>query len=131
MDTQVSIGKDRIGKYNIYIGEVVDFLNALCGTNYRKNSSKTQSFIKARLNEGYTVDDFKTVISKKAKEWKGTEMEKYLRPETLFGTKFESYLNAKIIKKEELQAAIGGQKIERRDYNADQLQGLFTDLDED
>nr|DAW66805.1 MAG TPA: replisome organizer [Caudoviricetes sp.] len=131
LDTQVSIGKDRIGKYNIYIGEVVDFLNALCGTNYRKNSSKTQSFIKARLNEGYTVDDFKTVISKKAKEWKGTEMEKYLRPETLFGTKFESYLNAKIIKKEELQAAIGGQKIERRDYNADQLQGLFTDLGED
>lgn len=131
LDTQVSIGKDRIGKYNIYIGEVVDFLNALCGTNYRKNSAKTQSFIKARLNEGYTVDDFKTVISKKAKEWKGTEMEKYLRPETLFGTKFESYLNAKIIKKEELQAAIGGQKIERRDYNADQLQGLFTDLDDD
>ena len=131
LDTQVSIGKDRIGKYNIYIGEVVDYLNALCGTNYRKNSAKTQSFIKARLNEGYTVDDFKTVISKKAKEWKGTEMEKYLRPETLFGTKFESYLNAKIIKKEELQAAIGGQKIERRDYDADQLQGLFTDLDDD
>lgn len=131
LDTQVSIGKDRIGKYNIYIGEVVDYLNAICGTNYRKNSAKTQSFIKARLNEGYTVDDFKTVISKKAKEWKGTEMEKYLRPETLFGTKFESYLNAKIIKKEELQAAIGGQKIERRDYNADQLQGLFTDLGED
>ncbi len=131
LDTQDSIGKDSIGKYNIYIGEVVDFLNALCGTNYRKNSAKTQSVIKARLNEGYTIDDFKTVISKKAKEWKGTEMEKYLRPETLFGTKFESYLNAKIIKKEELQAAIGGQKIERRDYDADQLQGLFTDLGDD
>lgn len=131
LDTQVSIGKDRIGKYNIYIGEVVDYMNAVCETKYRKNSAKTQSVIKARLNEGYTVDDFKTVISKKAKEWKFTDMEKYLRPETLFGTKFESYLNAKIIKKEELQATIGGQKIERRDYNADQLQGLFTDLGED
>lgn len=53
----------------------------------------------ARKNEGFTLDDFKTVIAKKAAEW-GKEPEKgqkdmrpYLRPETLFGTKFESYLN--------------------------------------
>lgn len=122
--------KELLDKENI-IKNIVDFLNSTCETNYRETSQKTQGLIKSRLNEGYTIDDFKTVISKKAKEWKGTEMEKYLRPETLFGTKFESYLNAKIIKKEELQAAIGGQKIERRDYNADQLQGLFTDLGED
>ena len=46
-----------------------------------------------------TVDDFKTVIDKKCDEWIGTEWEKYLRPETLFGTKFEGYLNAKTTKK--------------------------------
>jgi len=47
------------------------------------------------VNDGYKLEDFQTVISKKCAEWKGTDMEKYLRPETLFGTKFESYLNAK------------------------------------
>ena len=55
---------------------------------------KTRSFIRARLREGFTVDDFKTVIDKKARAWLGNrDMQKYLRPETLFGTKFESYLN--------------------------------------
>ena len=56
--------------------------------------------INARLKEGFTVEDFKTVIDKKVDEWKGTELEQYLRPDTLFGTKFESYLNQNIIKKE-------------------------------
>jgi hypothetical protein len=53
------------------------------------------------LNEKFTLEDFKTVIDKKAKSWMGTEWQKYLRPETLFGTKFEGYLNEKekVIKK--------------------------------
>lgn len=54
----------------------------------------------ARLNEGYTVEDFYTVIDKKYDEWQGTEREKYLRPETLFGNKFESYLNQNIVEKQ-------------------------------
>ena len=45
----------------------------------------------------FTVEDFKTVIDKKSLEWMGTEREKYLRPQTLFGTKFESYLNQNIL----------------------------------
>ena len=49
------------------------------------------------MNDKYVFDDFKTVIDKKAKEWKGTSMEKFLRPDTLFGTKFESYLNQNIV----------------------------------
>ena len=53
----------------------------------------TQSFISARLKEGFTVEDFKKVIDVKAKSWVGTDFEKYLRPTTLFGTKFENYLN--------------------------------------
>ena len=53
-----------------------------------------QKHIKARLSEGFTIEDFKTVIDKKCAEWLGTDYEQYLRPQTLFGTKFESYLNA-------------------------------------
>ena len=49
------------------------------------------------------IDDFKTVIDKKADDWIGTDMEKYLRPETLFGTKFESYLNQPEKKKQKSQ----------------------------
>ena len=75
---------------------IVGYLNEKAGTNYKHSSKKTQTCIHARLAEGFTQDDFKAVIDKKCAEWKGTEWEKYLRPETLFGTKFESYLNAKV-----------------------------------
>ena len=74
---------------------VVEYLNEKAGTKYRAKAEKTKRLIHARLAEGFTVDDFKTVIDKKCTEWMGTEWEKFLRPETLFGTKFESYLNAK------------------------------------
>jgi uncharacterized phage protein (TIGR02220 family) len=88
---KVSIGKDSID--NIPYSEIVNILNSVCETKFKPSSEKTKTLIKARFNEGFTVDDFKTVITKKAKEWIGTEMAKYLRPETLFGTKFEGYLN--------------------------------------
>lgn len=77
---------------------IIDYLNTVCGTNYRHNTESSKKDIRARLNEGYKEEDFYTVIDKKAKEWIGTEQEKYLRPITLFGTKFESYLNQTIIK---------------------------------
>lgn len=75
--------------------EIIDYLNLKANTNYKYTTSKTQTLIKARYNEGFIIDDFKRVIDNKVSEWKNTEMEKYLRPETLFGTKFESYLNQK------------------------------------
>lgn len=79
------------------IVEIVDYLNKVCNTKYLPSSKKTQSLINARLNESFTVDDFKMVVDKKYKEWSQDEkMNKFLRPETLFGTKFESYLNQKI-----------------------------------
>ncbi len=78
--------------------DIVNYLNIVCNTNYKSNTKNTVKHIKARLNDGYTVDDFKTVIDKKAAEWTGTSLEQYLRPDTLFGTKFESYLNQNIIK---------------------------------
>ena len=77
---------------------IIDYLNEKANTGYKPNSKNTVRHINARLEEGYTIDDFKTVIDKKCTEWKNTEMEQYLRPETLFGTKFEGYLNAKINK---------------------------------
>jgi len=78
----------------IYIA-ICDCLNRYAKTNYKASSAATQRLINARVAEGFTVEDFETVIKKKCAEWKGSEMEKYLRPETLFGTKFENYLNAK------------------------------------
>ena len=77
----------------IYVA-VIARLNEKAGTNYRPTSKATQGHINARLAEGYTVEDFYTVIDKKCAEWKGGKMEQYLRPETLFGSKFENYLNA-------------------------------------
>ena len=83
---------DKIKDNIIYI---IDYLNEKAKTNYKATTNKTRSLILARINEGFTKDDFKKVIDNKTKEWLGTDMEKYLRPETLFGTKFEGYLNQK------------------------------------
>lgn len=78
---------------NIYL-DIVGHLNQTIGSNYKPDSKKTQSLIDARIREGFTVDDFKTVINKKAAQWlNDPKMSTYLRPETLFGTKFEGYLN--------------------------------------
>lgn len=77
---------------NIY-SLVIDYLNRKASTNYRATTKNTQSFINARVREGYTVEDFKKVIDSKSKDWLNTDFEKYLRPATLFGAKFESYLN--------------------------------------
>ena len=87
--------KELNTKNNIY-GEVVDYLNRKANTNYKSSSRDTQKHINARVTEGFTVDDFKTVIDKQCAKWIGTEWEQYLRPKTLFGTKFEDYLNSKV-----------------------------------
>lgn len=81
-------------KKNIY-SSIIDYLNKKAGTRYRSATKKTQSYINARINEGFKEIDFYTVIDNKVAEWKDTTYEKYLRPSTLFGTKFEEYLNQK------------------------------------
>lgn len=75
------------------IYNIIKYLNEMAGTQYRATTRKTKDLITARINEGFKEQDFYEVIDKKWKEWKGTEWEKFLRPQTLFGTKFESYLN--------------------------------------
>lgn len=73
---------------------IIDYLNAKLNTKYKTDNRKTLDLIKARLKEGFTVEDFKTVIDKKSFEWSNDpNMCQYLRPVTLFSTKFESYLN--------------------------------------
>lgn len=93
------------------IKEIISYLNEVTGSRYKYNTDKTKKAVHARLAEGFTVDDFKTVIDKKFDDWKGTEWEKYLRPETLFGTKFEGYLNQKMIKKTNSATGVAGIKI--------------------
>lgn len=73
--------------------DIIDYLNNKAGKAYRWQGKATQSHINARFAEGYTLKDFQTVIDNKVAEWKGDKMEQYLRPETLFGNKFEGYLN--------------------------------------
>ena len=90
--------KNIILKKNIYIVEIIDYLNEKAGTRYKPSSKKTKDLVNARLNEGFEVQDFKKVIDNKVNDWKGTEWEKFLRPETLFSSKFEGYLNQNIIK---------------------------------
>lgn len=78
----------------VEIEEIVNYLNEKTGKHFRHNTDKTKKLIKARIREGFTVDDFKRVIDTKTKQWgKDKKMKIYLRPETLFGNKFESYLN--------------------------------------
>lgn len=89
-------------KNNIYIAvsrQVIDYLNQRLGTNYRATANGTYSKIHARVDEGYKVEDFKKVIDNKIADWYNDDkMRKYLRPSTLFGPKFESYLNQRCSK---------------------------------
>ena len=112
LDTQVRLGKDRLEKEleleeeehssakadHIPYSEIVEYLNEKTNSQYRPTAKKTKNLIKARYNDGFVIDDFKKVIDVKVAEWlNDSNMNKYLRPETLFGTKFESYLNQKLV----------------------------------
>ena len=93
-----SLDKDSLTTYpketdNIPYKEIIDYLNSKTGKKYRDNVQKNRSLIKARWSEGYRLEDFKQVIDNMVKDWSGTKYAKYLRPETLFGTKFDGYLN--------------------------------------
>ena len=84
------------------IDEIIDYLNKVCGTRYKASTEATRKSVRARIGEGYTVEDFKKVIDKKYKEWHGTEFEQYLTPQTLFRpSKFEVYVNQTVRDKSE------------------------------
>ncbi len=104
------IGEDRLGKVSLgedrledtmspkglitFCVDVVLYLNSKAKTNFKTGIKKTNSLIEARRKEGFTLNDFKKVIDIKTSQWlNDKKMSAYLRPETLFGTKFEAYLN--------------------------------------
>lgn len=100
------------------IKQIVDYLNLKTKSKFKYSSKTTQTKIIARLNEGYTLDDFIVVIDKKTDEWlEDSEFSKYLCPETLFGTKFEKYLNQKVIKKSQSQ---------KKDKTMQILEGVYN-----
>lgn len=79
--------------------EIIDYLNSKTGKRFSHKSNANQKLIKARINEGYTKDDFFNVIDTKTNEWINVEdMKQYLQPTTLFGNKFDKYLNQEIPK---------------------------------
>ena len=73
--------------------EVISYLNLKAKKNFKIDTDSHQKFIKARLKEGYVLEDFKKVVDIMVAKWKGTEYEQYLQPQTLFGNKMDNYLN--------------------------------------
>jgi uncharacterized phage protein (TIGR02220 family) len=81
----------------IPFADIIQYLNEKTGKSFKQDSQKTNNLISARFKEGYTLEDFKKVIDLKSAEWQlDARWSKFLRPETLFGTKFESYLNQQL-----------------------------------
>jgi uncharacterized phage protein (TIGR02220 family) len=96
-NTEIDIEiKKEIEKEYIPFKEIIEYLNSKTGSSYKHTSKTTQKHISARWDEKYKLEDFKKVIDIKTAEWlNDPNMNKFLRHETLFGTKFEGYLNQK------------------------------------
>ena len=87
--------------------EVISYLNLKAKKNFKVNTASHQKFIKARLKEGYVLEDFKKVVDVMVAKWKGTEYEQYLQPQTLFGNKMDNYLNQPMPRKaQSFQSAV-------------------------
>lgn len=84
---------------------IIDYLNLKANTGYQSKTNSYRKFIDARLNDGYKLDDFYKVIDNKCSEWINTDFQKFLRPETLFGNKFDSYLNQNLTIKNKQETA--------------------------
>lgn len=129
--------EDKEKDNNIYVPykEIITYLNEKTGKKLRWDVKSNQKEIKARFNEGYTLDDFKTVIDKKYHEWgrKPTkeelqrgikDMRIYLRPKTLFGSNFDVYLNQEQTEKMPAKPPVSRNlnNFERRGYDMDSLE---------
>lgn len=94
IEEEIERDKERDIKDNVPYRDVVSYLNEKCNRDFRSSAKETQRLIRARWNDGFRLKDFKKVIDLKSKQWlRDPKMNAYLRPATLFGTKFESYLN--------------------------------------
>lgn len=96
-DSSYSYSSSNSNSYSLFIKEIIDYLNTITNKKYTYTNKSFNRYIEARLKEGFSVEDFKTVIDKKYKEWNGTEFEKFLKPTTLFApSHFEEYLNQEV-----------------------------------
>ena len=117
----LNIKEINTNNFNIIAERVLDYLNEKAGTHFKPVESNLK-FIVARLKD-YSENDLKAVIDKKVKEWKGTQMQAYLRPETLFNaTKFESYKNGLSAENKHFK--------NEREYTAEELNGLVDNVDD-
>lgn len=92
IETICHVSHDDVDKSHF---EIIEYLNLKTGSKFKPTTKPYVQAIRSRLKEGYTVEDFKTVIDKKCREWKGTKLEKYLTPKTLFApSHFDTYLNS-------------------------------------
>lgn len=129
--------EDKEKDNNIYVPykEIITYLNEKTGKKLRWDAKSNQKEIKARFNEGYTLNDFKTVIDKKYHEWgrkptkeelqRGVnDMRIYLRPKTLFGSNFDVYLNQEQTEKVPAKPPVSRNlnNFERRGYDMDSLE---------
>jgi uncharacterized phage protein (TIGR02220 family) len=74
--------------------QAIQYLNTRTGKAFRTTAAN-RKHISARIRDGFTLDDMKRVVDAKVATWRDdSKMREYLRPQTIFGTKFESYLNA-------------------------------------
>lgn len=113
--------KDKtLSSTTVPVAEIVEYLNQKTGKHFTTRSVATKKKINARWNEGHSLDEFKKVIDVKSAEWNGTDAAKWLRPETLFGTKFEAYLNEQPTGKPAAQQESKSERIKR-------LQKFVTD----
>lgn len=122
-------GGQKIRHNNIdnIIINTIEHLNQKADTHYKPTSKITKNVIQARLKEKFTEEDFIKVIDKKVKQWKGTKMEEYLRPQTLFGSKFESYLNQHIVEEEKKPQERSGRL---KEYKSERKQNTVSMPDE-
>lgn len=127
--------KDKDNNICVPYKEIITYLNEKTGKKLRWDVKSNQKEIKARFNEGYTLDDFKTVIDKKYHEWgrkptkeelqRGVnDMRIYLRPKTLFGSNFDVYLNQEQTEKMPAKPPVSRNlnNFERRGYDMDSLE---------
>ena len=84
--------------------EVISYLNLKAKKNFKVDTASHHKFIKARLKEGYTLEDFKKVVDIMSAKWIGTEYEQYLQPQTIFGNKMDNYLNTTMPRRPQLLA---------------------------
>lgn len=133
--TDIDKEEDKDNNICVPYKEIITYLNEKTGKKLRWDVKSNQKEIKARFNEGYTLDDFKTVIDKKYHEWgrkptkeelqRGVnDMRIYLRPKTLFGSNFDVYLNQEQTEKMPAKPPVSRNlnNFERRGYDMDSLE---------